>query len=107
MGIYYGEDKSSFTSTLDIKPVTFFNSDLNSDISMSDFLRVCNVLNVKNKDTIAAIIIQRWWKNIKYKKFKKDTDAAITIQKWWEKVNKKTNTKNKETFSIWNLLWFL
>jgi hypothetical protein len=87
MGIYYSADGSSFTSTLDIQPKTFFNNDLNLEMSVSDFIRVCNVLNVKKKDTIAAIIIQKWWRNIQSKKH--------------------TNTKNKEIFSIWNLLWVL
>lgn len=106
MGIYYGED-GSFTSTLDIRPITYFtkyNNDLNLDISLCDFMRVCNVLNIKKKDTIAAIIIQRWCRHIIHKKYKRYKNAVIIIEKWWKKVNERNN-ENK--MSIWNFLWFL
>jgi hypothetical protein len=107
MGIYYAED-GSFTSTLDIKPKTFFtkyNSDLNLDISNSDFMRVCNLLNVEKTDLIAAIIIQRWWRNIQTKKYKKYLNAAIIIQKWWRNNKNKLQNKTKN-FSIWDFMWF-
>lgn len=123
MGIYYAED-GSFTSTLDVIPKTFLkknynkqNKDnyynkyeeyddnyyLNLDISYSDFIRVCNLLNSDKKDKIAAIIIQKWWKHIKHKRYKKNKSAAIIIQRWWRNIKKNKNKK----FSIWNFLLFL
>lgn len=104
MGIYYAED-GSFTSTLDIKPKTFFtkyNDDLNLDISNSDFMRVCNLLNVEKTDVIAAMIIQKWWRNIQNKKY---LNAAIIIQKWWRDNKSKLQRKTNK-FSIWDFMWF-
>lgn len=109
MGIYYGED-GSFTSTLDIKPKTYNqeyddNYYLNLDISYSDFIRVCNLLNTDKKDKTAAIIIQKWWKHIKHKRYKKNM-SAIIIQRWWRNIKKNINHKNNK-ISIWNFLFFL
>ena len=107
MGIYYAED-GSFTSTLDIKPKTFFtkyNDDLNLDISFSDFMHVCDLLNVDKKDITAAIIIQNWWRNIQNIQNKKYLNAAIIIQRWWR--NNKNKLQNKiKIFSIWDFMWF-
>lgn len=129
MGMYYAQD-GSFTSTLDIRPKGFFTKYtkklnkknkqegdnkyneydeydddyyLNLDISYSDFMRVCNLLNTDKKDKIAAIIIQKWWKHIKHKRYKKNNSAAIIIQRWWRNIKKNKNNK----FSIWNFLLFL
>jgi hypothetical protein len=109
MGIYYSENGSSFTSTLDIRPKTFFNNDdLNLDISFSDFLQVCNLLNDKKKDVISAIIIQTWWKNIQSKK-NKQKKSAIIIQRWWRNIQNKLKFRknNVEIISIWYFLLFL
>lgn len=66
-------------------------------------MRVCNLLNTDKKDTTAAIIIQKWWKLIKYNQRKKYINAAIIIQRWWKHIKKNKNNK----FSIWNFLLFL
>lgn len=129
MGMYYAQD-GSFTSTLDIRPKGFFTKYtkklnkknkqegynkyneydeydddyyLNLDISYSDFMRVCNLLNTDKKDTTAAIIIQKWWKLIKYNQRKKYINAAIIIQRWWKHIKKDKNNK----ISIWDFLFFL
>jgi hypothetical protein len=110
MGIYYSADGSSFTSTLDVQPKSFFTKYINNDesdlnISYSDFMRVCDVLNVDKKDIIAAIIIQKWWRNIQTKKYKKYINASIIIQKWWRNNKNKLQNKTK-IFSIWDFMWF-
>lgn len=114
MGIYYAED-GSFTSTLDIQPKTFFTKyndklDLNLDISYSDFIRVCNLLNSEKKDIKAAIIIQKWWRNNQSKKYKKYLKAAIIIQKWWRNIQTKNKLKLNEEYNInnfffWRFFW--
>lgn len=125
MGIYYSGDGSSFTSTLDVQPNTFFtrctNDDINLDISFSDFMRVCNLLNYGKKNIIAAIVIQRWWRNIQIRKksvtiiqrwwrnIQIKKKSATIIQTWWRIIQNKSKKQKNDVkinkFSIWNFLW--
>lgn len=109
MGIYYAED-GSFTSTLDVRPKTFLKKNYQEyddnyylNISYSDFIRVCNLLNSDRKYKTAAIIIQKWWKHIKRERYKKNRSATIIIQRWWRHIKKKKNNR----ISIWDFLLFL